>query len=426
MNEHPRTIVLVLKNGKGFSFRDVKLIVNHIHGKWESEDRPRIICLWDRASEHYSLGNFELIPLKNGWIGTWSRMVLYSPEMEQFRPFLYIDLDTAIIQSLERIFDLVKDPSKFITLEDFYQPHKLATALVWVPANSYKVQNIWKQWRKKRSIVYKSRMDFFLRKVVQADIFWQDLTNTIHDFKPSKKDWLSKIPRKTSIICFHGKPRIYDAVEKVKWIKEYVLTDFQPKKKVTVIIPYKEDRGWLQQAIDSVPSDVQLILSKGKGNWPQNFNKVLDQVEGDFIKYLHEDDMLTENCIRDSVHAIESQNVDFIHGNALEIYEGSTKRVNKRPRIHQPTLQDLLAKNVIHSPTVMYRRGLFEAVGRFDESLTICEEYEFHLRCLHKGMKIGYCPTTLAYYRRHPKQNIRITTKEHHKREKAMVKSKYV
>src|SRR3990167_2080693 len=101
------TIVVVLRSGGDFSFRDVELIARHINGKWKSETKPHIICLWDKASMEYDLGNIHIIPLVNEWPTWWSRMILYSPEMEKYRPFLYIDLDTAVIQSLENIFKLV-------------------------------------------------------------------------------------------------------------------------------------------------------------------------------------------------------------------------------------------------------------------------------------------------------------------------------
>ena len=349
MNEQ-RTIVLVLKNGKGFGFRDVELIARHINGLWQSENRPRIICLWDKASEHYNLGNIELIPLRNPWPGTWSRMQLYSPEMEQYRPFLYVDLDTAIIQSLENIFDMVKDPTQFITLEDFYQKRQLATGLVWFPAGSAKISGVWKVWEKERTKTRK-RMDFFLRKVIQPDTFWQDLTTTIHDFKPSKQPKLAEIPRKANLICFHGNPRVF-AARDIKWVDEYVSKAFaEPLTDdilATVIIPYNKDRGWLKAAIASVPKDVQLILSKGDGGWPENFNKALPEAKGKYIRYLHEDDMLTENCIADSVQALEDQDVDFIHGNAIEISVGERKTYT--PRAKHPTIQDLKNKMLFTAP----------------------------------------------------------------------------
>jgi len=425
MDDQQHTIVLVLKNGKDFGFRDVELIVRHINGKWKSKDRPRIICFWDKASEQYDLGGVELIPLRNELPGAWSRMFLYSPKMEQYRPFLYVDLDTVIVNSLENIFELVKNPSLLITLEDFYQKRKLATGLVWVPAKSEKITKVWNAWGK-TGLARKGRMDYFLWGInVTADAFWQNLTNTIYDFKPKKKEKLNEVPKNADLICFHGKPRIFQAAKEIDWVKNYIKTDFVEKKKVTVIIPYKVDRGWLQDAIDSVPDDVQLIVSQGEGNWPQNFNKVLDKAEGDYIKYLHEDDMLTENCIKDSVQAIEEQEVDFIHGDAIELYQKSGKKVIKRPKIEYPTLQDLMKNNVIHSPTIMYKREVFEKIGSFDESLTICEEYEFSLRCLHNGVKIGYCPSILAVYRRHSAQQIRKKSKSGHLVERNMVNNKY-
>ncbi|GAG47866.1 unnamed protein product, partial [marine sediment metagenome] len=234
-----------------------------------------------------------------------------------------VDLDTAVIDSLENIFALVKDPSMFITLEDFYQKGRLATGVAWIPAKSSKIRRIWKMWGESDGVAG-SRMDNFLRKAAIPDAFWQNLTNTIYDFKPRNKKFLTTIPKGANLICFHGKPRIYDAA--VDWVQDYVNTNLiRPPAKVTVIIPYKTDRGWLQDAINSVPKDVQLIISQGKGNWPENFNKVLDQATGDYIRYLHEDDMLTENCIRDSVQAIEDQGVDFIHGGVIEIYQGTNK-----------------------------------------------------------------------------------------------------
>ena len=412
------TVVVVLRSGGDFAFRDVELIARHITGKWKSSIRPRIICLWDNASMEYDLGNIHIIPLTNNWPKWWSRMTLYSPEMEKYRPFLYIDLDTAVIKSLENIFALVKDPSMFIPLEDFYQKGQLATGIAWIPANSKKIEGIWKAWLKEG--VGPRRMDFFLRTAVKPDMFWQQLTTTIYDFKPRATGVLSQVPEDANVVCFHGKPRIFQAAEasmSLQWVADYVnqvsFASVPKKKKVTVIIPYNIDRGWLKDAVASVPDSVQLILSQGEGNWPQNFNKVLDEAEGDYIKYLHEDDMLTPNCIADSVKAIESQKVDFIHGNAVNHSQNSGRDKVWVPPVKIPTLPQLLAKNTIHSATTMYRREVFEKVGRFNETdlVRAFEEYEFNVRCLQMGMKIGYCPSTLAIYRRHPDQLIKKVSK---------------
>ena len=399
-----RTIVLVLRSGKDFSFKDVELIARHINGKWRFE-KPRIICLWDKITEHCTLPDMELIPLTNDYPGTWSRMQLYSSEMEKYRPFLYIDLDTVVVNSLENIFELVKDPSMFIPLEDFYQKGQLATGLAWIPANSEKINNVWKAWKG----VVGNRMDYFLRKVIKPDIFWQQLTDTIVDFKPIGKELLVTVPKGTDIVCFHGKPRIFETI-RIEWVMDYVNTAFNRDTgnyEVTVIIPYNKDRGWLRDAIKSVSPDVQLLLSKGDGNWPENFNKVLGLAKGKYIKYLHEDDMLTSNCIEDSVKTLEEQHADFIHGDAIELFQG-TENVRMYIPINKfPSAYGLLRNNVIHSATTMYRREVFEKIGSFNEKLNSSEEWEFNLRCLKAGLKLGYCSSVLAIYRRHPAQKIR-------------------
>jgi hypothetical protein len=416
-----KTIVLVLRSGGDFSFRDVDLIARHINGKWVSNPRPRILCLWDKVSSEHNLGHITLLPLPKDQIGTWSRIHLYNPAMEKYRPYLYIDLDTAVISSLENIFALIQDETKFIALEDFWQKGKLATGLVWFPKNSDKVNNVWKSFKQSSG----RRMDAFLRTCIVADQYWQQLTNTIHDFKPSRRNLLTELPKGANLVCFHGKPRIFDA--NIGWVKEYVQCLFTVRLSyslpVTVIIPYNKDRGWLNEAVRSVPRNVQLLVSQGVGNWPSNFNKVLDQATGKYIRWLHEDDMLTENSIEEAVFAIEEQGVDFIHGNAYEL-RGDKNKVYI-PRIKVPTVQDLINRNVIHSATLMYKREVFEKVGRMDESLWTAEEFEFNLRCLRAGFKIGYCDAFLAYYRRHPMQKVRTVPKSDRTNEREMVKKMY-
>lgn len=407
-----RTIVLVLRSGGDFSFKDVELISRHIIGKWKSPLKPRIICLYDKATTSYDLGNVQIIPLRSRDIGTWSRIELYSPEMEQYRPFLYVDLDTAVITSVEKLFDLVKDESKFITLEDFWQKGKLATGLMWVPAKSEKVAKIWKSFRGAVGF----RMDNYIRSVIQKpDLYWQDLTDGIVDFKPKKTHGIYLLPPGADVVCFHGKPRIFDAVH-ISWVKIYVEAVFSPSKpqrSATVIIPYNRDRGWLKDAVASVPKDAQLLLSKGDGHWGQNFNKVLPEATGDYIRWLHEDDMLTENSLNIAMDAIEEQNVDFIHGDVYEMHMNSG--ITKIWKTAKPnvTLKDLLGKNTIHSAALLYKREVFEKVGGFDESpkAFTLEEYEFNLRCLKAGLKLGYCPSPLAIYRRHDDQLIKTLNK---------------
>lgn len=193
--------------------------------------------------------------------------------------------------------------------------------------------------------------------------------------------------------------------------------------KATVIIPYKEDRGWLECAIDSVPADVQLLVSKGDGTWPENFNKALPQAKGEFIKYLHDDDMLTENCIDNSIATFQMTGCDFLHGNAIQIR--GDEKLHYIPQRTHPTVRDLAKRNTVHSATLMYHRSVFDRVGSFDEELLTCEEYEFTLRCLARGLKIGYCDKFLAYYRLHPRQKTNTIKETRRRVDRQLIRSMY-
>ncbi len=173
-------------------------------------------------------------------------------------------------------------------------------------------------------------------------------------------------------------------------------------QKVTVIIPYRKDRGWLQEAIDSVPGWCELVVEQGDANKSILFNRALEKATGEIIKVLDEDDMLIEDGLKMQADAL--RDYDIIHANA--IYIDSHGHITGRyiPRVKHPTLQDILKKNTLHNPSMIYRRSVFEALGGYDETLPKSQDYEYHLRCLSAGMTIGYCDSFVVYYRLHQEQ----------------------
>jgi teichuronic acid biosynthesis glycosyltransferase TuaG len=175
---------------------------------------------------------------------------------------------------------------------------------------------------------------------------------------------------------------------------------------VSIIIPYVEDRGYLDEAINSIYSQtyggkIEVILSQSKHRVGHNLNQGIKKAKGEFIKYLCDDDLLTRNSIEDSVNAMKG--VDFIHGKAVEFNRYNQTRLFI-PKIKYPTLEHMIKQNIIHGGSLMYRRDVFERFGLFDEKLTTGEEYDFNMKILSKGAKIGYCDQTLYLYRRHDEQ----------------------
>lgn len=189
---------------------------------------------------------------------------------------------------------------------------------------------------------------------------------------------------------------------------------------VTVIIYFKEDRGWLKEAIQSVKNQrydgkIELLLESG-GTASENLNKGIRKATGKYLRYLSEDDLLPQYSIHQSVLKLEESGCDFLHGNAINFFgypviypEGhisfSGRTEKQIPRILFPDLSDLIKRNEIHGGTVMYKTELLQAFEKpFDEELTCAEEYDLNMKLLKEGATIDYVNAFVYFYRRHKQQ----------------------
>ncbi len=221
----PVNIVLVHRTGGDFKIADAYLLTSHILKYWDDEVKPNIYCYTDSVKKPINVVGLKILPLPNKeWKGWWAKMNLFAPELKDVRPFLYLDLDTAVLKSLRDLIPPEEHQTKFVALRDFYQPTKLASGLMWVP-NTEVINTIYAEWSKNPiASIRKFRGDQnFIASVVSADVFWQDISKPdfITTFKPNKK-WRVNLPEQSAVVCFHGTPRIPEAAKTVQWVKSYL------------------------------------------------------------------------------------------------------------------------------------------------------------------------------------------------------------
>lgn len=194
---------------------------------------------------------------------------------------------------------------------------------------------------------------------------------------------------------------------KYKNLVPYLLGSKKELPLVSVIIPYNKDRGYLEQAIESIEKqtyeNIELILSCSDNTVGININNGIKVSSGKYIKYLSEDDILPENSIIDSLNTIMQGDFDFIHGNCENFFDDGTVELHI-PSIINPTKNDLIEKNILHGGSLMYNERVFFKYGLFAEDLWTAEEFEFNLRILSAGARLGYCNSVLYKYRRHESQ----------------------
>ena len=113
MNNQIQTVVLCWRSGGDFTFKDVELLSYHLHKNHSG--KLRILCLTDRVDSPTPLSMCTLLPAGNKkWPGWWTKMNMFSPDMEKYRPFLYLDLDTAVVDNLSGILPPTGNEDKFI------------------------------------------------------------------------------------------------------------------------------------------------------------------------------------------------------------------------------------------------------------------------------------------------------------------------
>jgi len=218
-------IVLIHKTGGDFRMADAYLLTTHIRKYWEDEKiYPNIYCFSDSVTRETNVVGLTILPLPNAeWIGWWAKMNLYSPELKELRPFLYLDLDTAVLKSIKELVPPKEQQNKFVTLRDFYRPKNLASGLMWIPDTPLidKIYSIWKKATRTYMKKFKGDQNF-ISSVAKADVYWQDICKHeyITTFKPNNK-WRTEFPVNSAVVCFHGVPRISVAAKSVEWVKSY-------------------------------------------------------------------------------------------------------------------------------------------------------------------------------------------------------------
>jgi len=181
---------------------------------------------------------------------------------------------------------------------------------------------------------------------------------------------------------------------------------------VSVIIPYHQDRGYLFDAIESYEAQEftgtsELILSHNPTySLGENFNAGVTRAKGKYIKVLPDDDLLTPNCLQDLFDKAEQEQADVVFADARNFHSDSGCLFEAEgiltSKFNNISLDSLLESNFIHGGTTIYRTDMLKESGGYDESLWSVEEYEFHLRCLHRGYKFVYLPKVVFNYRTWP------------------------
>jgi hypothetical protein len=158
----------------------------------------------------------ERILLRHKWPGWWSKIELFREITE---PTLYLDLDTVITGNLDHFARLEND---FAMLRNFHVPEFVGSGVMWFGKPQ---KHVYERFCEKpfKWIEYHERKRDGPYLGDQAFI-WESMgrkvdhlpMETIKSYKFHCKDGL---PKNTSIVCFHGLPKLPEV--KADWIERH-------------------------------------------------------------------------------------------------------------------------------------------------------------------------------------------------------------
>lgn len=237
---------------------------------------------------------------------------------------------------------------------------------------------------------------------------------------------------------------------------------------VSICIPTYNGEAFLQEALDSVLkqtySNLEVVISddasndrtlhiiskfRDSSNLPislyhnepssigANWNNTIINANGEYIKFLFQDDVLLPNCISEMVTVLEAHpEVGLVASKRIFITESSPSYETKQWIDKYGNLQKEFEKseeltyidktlftkdnflnshirNKIGEPTaVMFKRKLVEEVGYFDEDLEQILDYVFYYRLLKKH-PILIINKPLVKFRLHSSQATQINNQKH-------------
>jgi glycosyltransferase involved in cell wall biosynthesis len=139
-------------------------------------------------------------------------------------------------------------------------------------------------------------------------------------------------------------------------------------------------------------------------------NKGLQRATGDIMAYLNSDDVYAQGTLeRVADYWVRHPDVDLVHGRCRFVAQGGTKVGERTGSITRyDEILDIWdfwwnGRNFVQ-PEVFWSKRIAEKIGPFREDLYWVMDYEYWLRILRAGGKVGFIDAELASFRRHPEQ----------------------
>ncbi len=190
-----------------------------------------------------------------------------------------------------------------------------------------------------------------------------------------------------------------ETIEELKSSVESILN--QTYKNIELIIvddnPQNMDiKTYLDNILDR---RVKVIYNEKNLGLVNSLNKALLQCNGFYIARMDADDISCKIRLQEQIEFLEKGNYDLI-GSSIELIDENGNHIKNMhfPSDTNALYHKLKRKNILAHPTWLGKKKLFFDLNGY-RNIPRCEDYDFILRAINNGSKIGCIDSILLKYR---------------------------
>lgn len=194
------TLLCVLRSGGDFA---------PCHVQWLAAQVPGLVCLADQP-----VPGVPTVALRTRWPRWWAKLEAFDADLVP-GDVLLMDLDTVVLQ-------LPRMPENTTVLTDFYRPRLMGSGFMFLTAADR--ARCWAAFnrdpeRHMRECVTRQKWgdQGFLMPMLGGAERWGP---EVRSYKAHIRAHGAGVPRGTQVVCFHGRPRPWDAG--VPWVPPLV------------------------------------------------------------------------------------------------------------------------------------------------------------------------------------------------------------
>lgn len=198
------------------------------------------------------------------------------------------------------------------------------------------------------------------------------------------------------LLCTYNEPLKY-----LKLSIESILSQTYTNIQLIIVNdnPKREDMADLLASYAREDSRIKYIVNSSNIGLVGSLNIGLKNAVGEFIARMDADDIATRDRLEKQLEFLKIKNYDLVGCNAIKIDEdGKEIGCLNVPTAFEKIKEYQLYGGCVLHPTWLGKREVFEKLKGY-RSVYACEDFDFILRAIQNGFKIGNMPTYGLYYR---------------------------